>query len=60
VDRVGDAVRFLDDNVFSKFSALAPFFVTVGTWVERLTRSKAKKTASEREGADEPDEKVDD
>lgn len=55
VDRVRDAVRFLDENVFSKLAAVAPFFVAVGSWLERLAGSKRKAAAEDEE---EPEETV--
>jgi uncharacterized protein YoxC len=55
VDRVREAVRFLDENVFSKLSALAPFFVAAGAWLGRLTGSKR---AAAAEGEEEPQEEA--
>lgn len=36
VDRVRSAVRFLDETVFSKLSALAPLFTAVGALLGKL------------------------
>lgn len=52
VDRVRDAVRFLDENVFSKLAAFAPFFVAAGSWLERLAGSKRKAAAGDEEGSE--------
>ncbi len=53
VERVREAVKFLDENIFSKLSALAPFFVLIGSWLGRLVARKKEATAAE-EGADAP------
>jgi len=55
VDRVRGAVRFLDENVFSKLAALAPFFVAVGSWLERLTGSRRVVAAEDEEEPEEAD-----
>jgi uncharacterized protein YoxC len=52
VERVREAVKFLDETIFSKLAALAPLFVLVGSWLERLTGKKDKPTAP-GEGAGE-------
>jgi hypothetical protein len=57
VDRVRDAVRFLDENVFSKLAAFAPFFVAAGSWLERLAGSKRERgTADDVEEGSEDNE----
>jgi uncharacterized protein YoxC len=40
VERVRDAVKFLDETIFSKLAALTPLFVLVGSWLERLSGKK--------------------
>jgi membrane-associated protease RseP (regulator of RpoE activity) len=55
VDRVREAVRFLDENVFSKLAALAPFFVAVGAWLGRLAGSKRVAAGEEEEEPEEAD-----
>lgn len=55
VERVREAVRFLDENIFSKLSALAPFFVTVGAWLGRLTGSKRAAAAEDEKEPQEED-----
>ena len=45
VERVRDAVKFLDDTIFSKLAALAPLFVLVGSWLGRLTGKRKEPTA---------------
>lgn len=52
VDRVRDAVSFLDENVFSKLAAFAPFFVAAGSWLERLAGSKRKAAAEDEKGSE--------
>jgi uncharacterized protein YoxC len=54
VDRVQEAVRFLDQNVFSKLAVLAPFFVAVGSWLDRLVSSR-RKIGAEDAGTPEED-----
>jgi len=53
VDRVRDAVQFLDENVFSKLAAFAPFFVAAGSWLERLAGSKRKAAAEDEKGLED-------
>lgn len=49
VERVREAVKFLDDTIFSRLSALAPFFVLIGSWLERLVRKKKEPAAAEED-----------
>ncbi len=53
VERVREAVKFLDETVFSKLAALAPFFVLVGSWIERLAGKKGKPASPEEETTEE-------
>jgi uncharacterized protein YoxC len=55
VDRVREAVRFLDENVFSQLAALAPFFVAIGAWLGRLAGSKRVDAAKDEEEPEEQD-----
>jgi hypothetical protein len=55
VDRVREAVRFLDENVFSKLAALAPFFVAVGAWLGRLAGSRRVAAGEDEEEPEEAD-----
>lgn len=50
VERIRDAVKFLDETIFSKLAALAPLFVLVGSWLERLS-GKRKEPAAPGEEA---------
>lgn len=52
VERVREAVKFLDETIFSKLAALAPLFVLVGFWLERLAGTKKERITPE-EGARE-------
>lgn len=47
VERVREAVKFLDETIFSKLSALAPFFVLIGSWLGRLVGKKKEPAAAE-------------
>jgi uncharacterized protein YoxC len=49
VDRVREAVTFLDENVFSKLKALAPLFAAVGGWIDRLGGSRRAADGGEGE-----------
>jgi hypothetical protein len=40
VDRFGSAVKFLDENVFSKLSALAPIIAMVGGFLGKFVGSR--------------------
>ncbi|NIT35801.1 MAG: hypothetical protein GTN49_04770 [candidate division Zixibacteria bacterium] len=40
VGRVREAVGFLDENIFSKLTVLAPLLVAVGGWLARFVASK--------------------
>lgn len=55
VDRVREAVSFLDENVFSKLAALAPFFVAIGAWLGRLAGSKSEAASKDEEQPEEED-----
>jgi hypothetical protein len=46
VGRVRDAVKFLDETIFSKLAALAPLFVLIGSWLGRLV-GKEKEPATD-------------
>lgn len=52
VERVREAVKFLDETIFSKLAALAPFFVLIGSWLERLVgkREEPAVAGEEAEG----------
>jgi uncharacterized protein YoxC len=56
VERVREAVGFLDENVFSKLAALTPVLVALGAWLARLAGSKrapSPSTSDETEKAEE-------
>ena len=55
VERVREAVSFLDENVFSKLAALAPFFVAIGAWIGRLTGSRRAAAGEDEEEPEEAD-----
>lgn len=55
VDRVREAVHFLDENVFSQLAALAPFFVAIGAWLGRLAGSRRASAAEDGEESEEAD-----
>jgi len=40
VDRFGSAVKFLDENIFSKLSAVAPIIAMVGGFLGKLVGSR--------------------
>lgn len=52
VERVRDAVKFLDETIFSKLAALAPLFVLVGSWLERLTGKKKEPAVPGKEAGE--------
>lgn len=49
VDRVREAVTFLDENVFAKLKALAPLFAALGGWIDRLTGARKRAADADRE-----------
>jgi uncharacterized protein YoxC len=51
VDRVRDAVKFLDENIFSKLAALAPLFAVAGSWLERISGKKKEPSGKKEEAA---------
>jgi uncharacterized protein YoxC len=56
VERVREAVGFLDENVFSKLAVLTPVLVALGAWLARLAGSKRRpspSTSGENEKAEE-------
>lgn len=56
VERVREAVGFLDENVFSKLAALTPVLVALGAWLARLAGSKrgpSPSTSDETEKTEE-------
>jgi hypothetical protein len=52
IERVRDAVKFLDETIFSKLAALAPLFVLVGSWLERLSGKKKGPTVPGEEAGE--------
>ena len=54
VDRVRETVRFLDENLFTKLSALAPVVATVGAFLSRFiaSRTSGARTKETTEGPD--------
>ena len=52
VERVRDAVKFLDENIFSKLAALAPLFTMVGSWIERISGKKKEPSGKGEEAAE--------
>jgi hypothetical protein len=60
VERIRDAVKFLDEAIFSKLAALAPLFVLVGSWLERLSgKKKEPAVPGEEAGGEAADNKSD-
>jgi len=47
VERVRGAVKFLDETIFSKLAALAPFFILIGSWLGRLAGAKREQVVPE-------------
>jgi hypothetical protein len=54
VDRVRETVKFFDENVFSKLSALAPVVATAGAFLGRFVASR-KSNAEKKEPNESPD-----
>jgi uncharacterized protein YoxC len=53
VERVREAVKFLDETIFSKLAALAPLFVLAGSWLGRLSGKKGEPASPGEEAAEE-------
>ncbi len=56
VERVREAVGFLDENVFSKLAALTPVLVALGAWLARLAGSGREPSSSANDETEKAEE----
>ncbi len=51
-ERLQEAVKFLDENIFAKLAALAPLVVALGAWLGRLLGPKGEAAPPKEKGAE--------